>query len=64
MAAPLYELATKETDFEWMARRDEVFEQLKTATTSWVSQEKKGNGILTRTQLMWGPGCLVANAGQ
>ena len=33
MAAPLYELATKGTDFKWTARRDEAFEQLKTALT-------------------------------
>ena len=34
LAAPLYELATKGTDFEWTARRDEACEQLKTALTS------------------------------
>ena len=33
MAAPLYELATKGMDFKWTARRDEAFEQLKTALT-------------------------------
>ena len=34
LAAPLYELATKGTEFEWTARRDEAFEKLKAALTS------------------------------
>ena len=34
LADPLYELATKGRDLEWTARRDEAFEQLKTALTS------------------------------
>ena len=34
MAAPLYALATKGMHFEWMARREEAFEQLKTALKS------------------------------
>ena len=34
LAAPLYELATKGTDFEWTERRHEAFGQLKNALTS------------------------------
>ena len=34
LAAPLYELATKGTDFEWTDRRHEAFGQLKNALTS------------------------------
>ena len=34
LAAPLYELATKGTDFEWTERRNEAFGQLKKALTS------------------------------
>ena len=34
LAAPLYKLATKETDFEWTKRRDEAFNELKAALTS------------------------------
>ena len=34
LAAPLYELATKGTEFEWMAQGDEAFEKLKAALTS------------------------------
>ena len=34
LAAPLYELATKGTDFEWKERRKEAFRQLKNALTS------------------------------
>ena len=34
MAAPLYKLATKGTDSDWTAQRDEAFEQLKTTLTS------------------------------
>ena len=34
LAAPLYELATKGTDFEWTERRQEAFGQLKNALTS------------------------------
>ena len=34
LAAPLYELATKGTDFEWTERRNEAFRQLKNALTS------------------------------
>ena len=34
LAAPLYELATKGTDFEWTDRRHEAFGQLKNAQTS------------------------------
>ena len=34
LAAPLYELATKGTDFEWTERRNEAFGQLKNALTS------------------------------
>ena len=34
LAAPLYELATKGTDFEWPERRNEAFRQLKNALTS------------------------------
>ena len=33
LAAPLYELATKGTDFEWTKRRDEAFNELKAALT-------------------------------
>ena len=34
LATPLYELATKGTDFEWTERRNEAFSQLKNALTS------------------------------
>ena len=34
LAAPLYELATKGTDFEWTERRHEAFAQLKNALTN------------------------------
>ena len=34
LAAPLYELATKGTDFEWTDRRHKAFSQLKNALTS------------------------------
>ena len=34
LAAPLYELATKGTDFEWTDRRHQAFGQLKNALTS------------------------------
>ena len=34
LVAPLYELATKGTDFEWTERRHEAFAQLKNALTS------------------------------
>ena len=34
LAAPLYELATKGTDFEWTEQRHEAFAQLKNALTS------------------------------
>ena len=34
LAAPLYEFATKGTDFEWTERRNEAFSQLKNALTS------------------------------
>ena len=34
LAAPLCELATKETDFEWTERRNQAFGQLKNALTS------------------------------
>ena len=34
LAAPLYELATKGTDFEWTERRNKAFRQLKNALTS------------------------------
>ena len=34
LAAPLYELATKGTDFEWTERRNEAFRQLKNPLTS------------------------------
>ena len=34
LAAPLYELAVKGTDFEWTERRNEAFSQLKNALTS------------------------------
>ena len=34
LATPLYELATKGTDFEWTERRDEAFGQLKNTLTS------------------------------
>ena len=34
LAAPLYELATKGTDFEWTERRNEAFIQLKNVLTS------------------------------
>ena len=34
LAAPLYELATKGTDFEWTKRRNEAFSQLKNALKS------------------------------
>ena len=34
LAAPLYELLTKGTDFEWTERRNETFSQLKNALTS------------------------------
>ena len=33
-SCPLYELATKGTDFKWTERRNEVFSQLKNALTS------------------------------
>ena len=33
LAAPLYELATKGTDFEWTKHRDEAFNKLKAALT-------------------------------
>ena len=33
LTAPLYELATKGTEFEWTAWRDEAFRQMKTALT-------------------------------
>ena len=34
LAAPLYELATKRTDFEWKEQRHEAFGQLKNTLTS------------------------------
>ena len=34
LAAPLYELATKGTDFEWTKPRDESFNELKPALTN------------------------------
>ena len=35
LAAPLYKLAAKGTDFEWTKRSDEAFQELKAALTHW-----------------------------
>ena len=50
LAAPLYELATKGTDFEWTDRRHEAFGQLKNALTSAPILERTDCGTSTPTR--------------
>ena len=60
LAAPLYELATKGTEFEWTDRRHEAFGQLKNALTSAPILVRADCGTSTPTRATWGrePCCL------
>ena len=40
LAAPLYELATKGTDFEWTGRRNEAEERPDQCADTWVSPRR------------------------